>query len=35
LLTISTLAISPVMYLFTGWLNGLAAKAAAAVFLAA
>jgi NADH-quinone oxidoreductase subunit N len=35
LLTISTLAISPLMYLLTGWLSALADKAAAALFLAA
>jgi NADH-quinone oxidoreductase subunit N len=35
LLAISTIAISPVMYLVTGWLTQLADKAAAALFLVA
>jgi len=35
LLIVSTLAISPVPYLITGWLSGLADKAAAALLLAA
>jgi NADH-quinone oxidoreductase subunit N len=35
LLTISTVAISPLMYLLTGWLSDLANMAAAALFLAA
>jgi NADH-quinone oxidoreductase subunit N len=35
LLTISSVAISPLAYLVTGWLTGLADKAAAALFLVA
>ena len=35
LLIVSTLAISPLMYLITGWLSALADKAAAALFLVA
>jgi len=35
LLTISTIAISPLPYLVTGWLTGLADRAAAALFLVA